>query len=130
MRKKRAIYTAYAFCRICDDAVDNNESIIEKKRLLDSIEDNLKLTLSGIDIHLYHAPGETNDQIFVWLPKFKALFPGDNFYRAFPNLYTGCQEDLQDSYRALAGAHRAAPMVENPVDGGCRRQPGRAGRTA
>ena len=51
-------------------------------------EDNLKLTISGVDIHLYHAPGETNDQIFVWLPKFKALFPGDNFYRAFPNLYT------------------------------------------
>ena len=46
MQKKRAIYTAYAFCRICDDAVDNNESIIEKKRLLDSIEDNLK---SGIN---------------------------------------------------------------------------------
>ena len=49
-------------------------------------EDNLKLTISGVDIHLYHAPGETNDQIFVWLPKFKALFPGDNFYKAFPNL--------------------------------------------
>ncbi len=46
MQKKRAIYTAYAFCRICDDAVDNNKSIIEKKRLLDSIEDNLK---SGIN---------------------------------------------------------------------------------
>ena len=50
--------------------------------------DNLKLNVSGVDIHLYHAPGETNDQIFVWLPQFKALFPGDNFYRAFPNLYT------------------------------------------
>ena len=62
-------------------------------------EDNLKLTLSGIDIHLYHAPGETNDQIFVWLPKFKALFPGDNFYRAFPNLYT----IRGTPYRDLAG---------------------------
>ena len=51
-------------------------------------EDYLELDLSGIDIQLFHAPGETNDQIFVWLPKFKALFPGDNFYRAFPNLYT------------------------------------------
>ena len=47
IRKKRAIYTAYAFCRICDDAVDNNESIIEKKRLLNTIEDNLK---SGINL--------------------------------------------------------------------------------
>ncbi len=47
MRKKRAIYTAYAFCRRCDDAVDNNESTTEKKRLLDEIENNLK---SGINL--------------------------------------------------------------------------------
>ncbi len=48
----------------------------------------LELNISGLDIQLYHAPGETNDQIFVWIPKYKALFPGDNFYKAFPNLYT------------------------------------------
>ncbi len=48
MRKKRAIYTAYAFCRRCDDAVDNSESTNEKKRLLDEIENNLK---SGINSH-------------------------------------------------------------------------------
>jgi len=47
MRKKRAIYTAYAFCRRCDDAVDNSESTTEKKRLLDEIENNLK---SGINL--------------------------------------------------------------------------------
>ncbi len=47
MRKKRAIYTAYAFCRRCDDAVDNSESTNEKKRLLDEIENNLK---SGINL--------------------------------------------------------------------------------
>ena len=46
-------------------------------------EDNLKLTVSGVDIHLFHAPGETNDQLFVWLPEYKTLFPGDNFYRDF-----------------------------------------------
>ena len=33
------------------------------------------------------APGETDDQIYVWLPAKKVLLPGDNFYRAFPNLY-------------------------------------------
>ena len=31
---------------------------------------------------------ETNDQLFAWLPKHKALMPGDNIYRTFPNLYT------------------------------------------
>ena len=51
-------------------------------------KDELKITISGIDIELYHAPGETNDQIFVWLPRHKSLMPGDNIYNAFPNLYT------------------------------------------
>ena len=37
---------------------------------------------------LYAAPGETQDQLFVWVPELKALFVGDNYYRAFPNLYT------------------------------------------
>ena len=53
-----------------------------------TFKDELKINISGIDIELYHAPGETNDQLFVWLPKQKALMPGDNIYRTFPNLYT------------------------------------------
>jgi uncharacterized sulfatase len=39
-------------------------------------------------VELVHAPGETDDQIYVWLPEKRILFPGDDFYRAFPNLYT------------------------------------------
>jgi len=50
--------------------------------------DELKINISGVEIELYHAPGETNDQLFVWLPNQKALMPGDNIYRTFPNLYT------------------------------------------
>ncbi|MEH6404767.1 MAG: alkyl sulfatase dimerization domain-containing protein [Sneathiella sp.] len=46
-----------------------------------------KLNIEGVNIELYFAPGETPDQIFVWLPDQKLLMPGDNFYRSFPNLY-------------------------------------------
>ena len=53
-----------------------------------TFNDQLKISISGIDIELYHAPGETNDQIFVWLPNHKSLMPGDNVYKTFPNLYT------------------------------------------
>ena len=53
-----------------------------------TFEDHLKINISGIEIELYHAPGETNDQIFVWLPNHKSLMPGDNVYKTFPNLYT------------------------------------------
>ena len=53
-----------------------------------TFSDTLKLNIEGIEFELYHAPGETNDQIFIWLPKHKALMPGDNIYKTFPNLST------------------------------------------
>ena len=49
--------------------------------------DKLAIREAGIELELYHAPGETSDQIIVWWPKTKILFPADNIYRAFPNLY-------------------------------------------
>jgi alkyl sulfatase BDS1-like metallo-beta-lactamase superfamily hydrolase len=53
-----------------------------------TFRDRLAFTVAGIDIELIHAPGETNDQLFVWLPQKRVLLPGDNIYQAFPNLYT------------------------------------------
>ena len=50
--------------------------------------DQIEFEAAGHKIQLFHAPGETNDQLFVWLPEKKALFPGDSFYKTFPNLYT------------------------------------------
>ena len=50
-------------------------------------EKGAELTLSGIDLQLVMAPGETPDHMVVWYPEKKVLFCGDNFYRAFPNLY-------------------------------------------
>ena len=53
-----------------------------------TFRDQIEFKAAGHKIQLFHAPGETNDQLFVWLPEKKALFPGDNFYKTFPNLYT------------------------------------------
>jgi len=50
-------------------------------------EAGLKTSVAGVEIELYPAPGETDDAVFIWLPKEKVLFTGDNFYRSFPNLY-------------------------------------------
>jgi alkyl sulfatase BDS1-like metallo-beta-lactamase superfamily hydrolase len=44
--------------------------------------------VGGVRIELHEAHGETHDQLFVWIPSERALLPGDNYYRAFPNLYT------------------------------------------
>jgi uncharacterized sulfatase len=46
-----------------------------------------QIEISGVTLELVASPGETNDQLYVWLPKQRALFSGDNFYRSFPNLY-------------------------------------------
>jgi len=70
-------------------------------------EDKLEFEVSGVKIVLYHAPGETNDQLFVWLPDKKALFPGDNFYKTFPNLYT----IRGTPYRDLAGWVNSLDMM-------------------
>jgi len=53
-----------------------------------TFEDDLAVEICGVAVELVHAPGETNDQLFVWLPEKRVLMPGDNVYRAFPNLYT------------------------------------------
>lgn len=48
----------------------------------------LAAEICGVHVELVHAPGETNDQLFVWLPDRGVLLPGDNIYKAFPNLYS------------------------------------------
>ncbi len=53
-----------------------------------TFSDRLQAEVAGIRFELVHAPGETDDQLFVWLPERRLLLPGDNIYRAFPNLYT------------------------------------------
>ena len=53
----------------------------------DVFKDKLKIVEAGIELVLYHAPGETPDQIIVHWPEKDVLFPADNIYRAFPNLY-------------------------------------------
>lgn len=50
--------------------------------------DVLKVNIAGIYLELIHAPGETDDQIVIWLPDKKVLIGADNFYKSFPNLYT------------------------------------------
>lgn len=53
-----------------------------------TFKDSLDTNIAGIHVKLYHAPGETPDQLFVWLPESRTLLSGDNIYKAFPNLYT------------------------------------------
>jgi alkyl sulfatase BDS1-like metallo-beta-lactamase superfamily hydrolase len=49
--------------------------------------DQLPLMIAGVRLQLLHTPGETKENIAVWLPDKRVLMTGDDFYRAFPNLY-------------------------------------------
>jgi alkyl sulfatase BDS1-like metallo-beta-lactamase superfamily hydrolase len=53
-----------------------------------TFKDKLEVEIEGVKIHLAHVPGETDDQLYVWLPEKQVLLPGDNIYKTFPNLYT------------------------------------------
>jgi len=74
-----------------------------------TFRDELDIQVEGIRMKLVHAPGETDDQIFVWLPDDRVLLPGDNVYRAFPNLYTIRGTPYRD---VLAWAHSIDAMRE------------------
>jgi alkyl sulfatase BDS1-like metallo-beta-lactamase superfamily hydrolase len=83
------------------------------------------LSFGGVEIRLLEAPGETHDQIVVWVPGDRVLIPADDFYNAFPNLYTlrgtsprpveGWIRSL-DAMRAL-GAEHLVPCHTNPLHG-------------
>ena len=60
---------------------------------------NYILLFTGIKFHLIHTPGETDDQITVWLPDRKVLMPADNVYKSFPNLYAIRGSPTRDANR-------------------------------
>jgi uncharacterized sulfatase len=50
-------------------------------------EPRKRLTVAGVTIELVAVSGETADALYVWLPRQRVLFSGDNFYKSWPNLY-------------------------------------------
>jgi len=50
-------------------------------------EEKVIRDIDGITVELAAAPGETDDQILIWLPAHRVLFCGDNYYGCWPNLY-------------------------------------------
>jgi len=87
--------------------------------------DRLELEIEGLRIELIHTPGETDDQLAVWLPEKRVLLPADNIYRAFPNLYTirgTTNRDVMAWVRSLdlmrdLGAAHLVPSHTRPVSG-------------
>jgi alkyl sulfatase BDS1-like metallo-beta-lactamase superfamily hydrolase len=88
-------------------------------------EDRMTVTIAGVRLELLHTPGETSDAISVWLPDKGVLMPGDDFYRAFPNLYAirGVRLRPVDQWVASLGkmidlgAEHLVPSHTRPISG-------------
>jgi len=50
-------------------------------------EERLSLEIAGVKLELVAAPGYYEGELYVWLPEKKVLLCGDNYKKAFPNLY-------------------------------------------
>jgi alkyl sulfatase BDS1-like metallo-beta-lactamase superfamily hydrolase len=60
-----------------------------------TFDESYTFELGGKRFELYHTTGETPGHLMVWMPKERALFPGDLYYSSFPNLSTPMLEPRQ-----------------------------------
>ncbi len=75
------------------------------------------LEVGDLEISLVEAHGETHDQLFVWVPSEGVLLPGDNWYEAFPNLYTirgSKPRPVDDWIASLDAMRRLEPEILVP----------------
>lgn len=91
-------------------------------------EKRKSLEIVGVKLELVAAPGETDDQLYVWLPEQRVLFAGDNFYQSWPNVYplrgtarrsardwiASLDSMLAEDPRVLVGGH-TPPITENTM---------------
>ncbi|XP_053991875.1 linear primary-alkylsulfatase-like isoform X2 [Hylaeus volcanicus] len=60
-------------------------SLIKPSHIWNGIKKTL--TIDGIRLELFLAPGESPDQTIIWIPSQRVLVGADNLYKAFPNIY-------------------------------------------
>jgi alkyl sulfatase BDS1-like metallo-beta-lactamase superfamily hydrolase len=48
--------------------------------------DEETIEVSGVRMQLIHTPGESPENVAVWIPEKDVLLPGDDFYKSYPNL--------------------------------------------
>ncbi len=60
----------------------------DKSAITNFVEEDVEtVTISGITLELIRTYGETSDHLVIWYPEQRVIFPGDQFYKSFPNLY-------------------------------------------
>lgn len=80
-------------------------------------EDRIIREIDGIRLELVRLPGESDDQIMVWLAEKEVLCCGDNFYGCWPNLYAirgGQYRDIATWIRSLEAIMACRPRYLLP----------------
>jgi len=112
-------------CGIGSRLMLDGQSTLTTYRPTITFQDRLHLRVAGIHLELIHAPGETPDQLYVWLPEKRVLVCADNLYRAFPNLYTIRGTPYRDVLEWMRSVDRIramapdilVPMHSRPIKG-------------
>ncbi|MDG2167183.1 MAG: alkyl/aryl-sulfatase [Opitutales bacterium] len=92
-------------------------------------EDRKKIEIAGIKLELVKAPGETDDQLYIWYPEQRIVFAGDNFYQSWPNVYPlrgtarrstrdwikSIDAMVQENPKHVVGGH-TPPMLDNALE--------------
>lgn len=76
-------------------------------------EDRVRLEIAGVTLDLVAAPGETADQLYVWLPEQRVVFAGDNFYQSWPNTYPlrgTARRSIRDWIRSIDSMVHEEPL--------------------
>lgn len=96
--KRRAIYAAYAFCRMCDDIVDEPERRAGAARELESARDRLKSSYDGTASgHIWTALADSQKRFGIDQGLFAAVIDGCEMdltksrYRTFDELVKYCK---------------------------------------
>jgi uncharacterized sulfatase len=91
--------------------------------------ERVSIEIAGVELELVAAPGETADQLYVWLPEQRVVFAGDNFYQSWPNVYplrgtaqrsvrnwiTSIDKMIQEDPLHVVGGH-TAPIFDDAVE--------------
>ncbi|OWF47150.1 alkyl/aryl-sulfatase BDS1-like [Mizuhopecten yessoensis] len=65
---------------------DNSFGFVMPNKFVNKPE--TRATIAGLEVTIMHIPGETNDQIGVWVPSWRMMMSADDIYKAYPNIYT------------------------------------------
>lgn len=84
------------------------EGFLPPNRTFDGEEETIEI--AGVGMQLIHTPGESAENIAVWIPRKGVLLPGDDFYKSYPNLSPLRGLRLRSPEKWIASLEKMIPL--------------------